>query len=93
MPIEQLKQSQTTTLLFPPVQLVKALLAGQRIYLNTGHLKENCQLENMQVPSHATFAKKDNLPIKTDMQEREFKGHTKLKRKGLHNKYNSYKES
>lgn len=57
----------------PPVQLVKALFAGQRIYLNTGHrhLKRTCQLENMQLPSHATFAKKDNLPIKTDTQERE----------------------
>lgn len=46
-------------------------------------------LENMQLPPHPTFAKKDGLQYK-QIHGREFEGRARFKRKCLHNKHNSY---
>lgn len=73
MPIKQLKQSQIITLLLPHFHLVKALFAGKRNYLNTGHrhLKENLPTRKHAITFTCCVCKKkkDNLPIKTDTRE------------------------
>lgn len=87
-PINQLEQSQRTTLLLPPFHLVKALVAGKRIHLDTAHkhLQEKLPARKHAITFTCYACKKGQSSKKTRYTGERAQG------KGHHNKYSSYKE-